>query len=107
MIAPKDDKLAKATAAIMVPRYLIMNPGLRPANSRPRPCRAHAGAASQAATALDADTAHAISRCRPCPVGSRSCTRELFMPGPLAGLRVLELARILAGPWAGQILADL
>jgi crotonobetainyl-CoA:carnitine CoA-transferase CaiB-like acyl-CoA transferase len=25
----------------------------------------------------------------------------------LAGLRVLELARILAGPWAGQILADL
>ena len=29
------------------------------------------------------------------------------MAGPLAGLRVLELARILAGPWAGQILADL
>jgi crotonobetainyl-CoA:carnitine CoA-transferase CaiB-like acyl-CoA transferase len=29
------------------------------------------------------------------------------MPGPVTGLRVLELARILAGPWAGQILADL
>src|SRR6476620_5829687 len=29
------------------------------------------------------------------------------MPGPLAGVRVLELARILAGPWAGQSLADL
>jgi crotonobetainyl-CoA:carnitine CoA-transferase CaiB-like acyl-CoA transferase len=27
--------------------------------------------------------------------------------GPLAGLKVLELARILAGPWAGQLLADL
>jgi crotonobetainyl-CoA:carnitine CoA-transferase CaiB-like acyl-CoA transferase len=26
---------------------------------------------------------------------------------PLAGVRVIELARILAGPWAGQFLADL
>ncbi len=26
---------------------------------------------------------------------------------PLAGLKVVELARILAGPWAGQLLADL
>src|SRR5687768_9927804 len=29
------------------------------------------------------------------------------MRPPLSGLRVLELARILAGPWAGQLLADL
>jgi crotonobetainyl-CoA:carnitine CoA-transferase CaiB-like acyl-CoA transferase len=29
------------------------------------------------------------------------------MAGPLHGVRVLELARILAGPWAGQLLADL
>ncbi|HEY0044303.1 MAG TPA: CaiB/BaiF CoA-transferase family protein [Allosphingosinicella sp.] len=29
------------------------------------------------------------------------------MHQPLAGLKVLELARILAGPWAGQLLADL
>src|SRR5439155_18548739 len=36
-----------------------------------------------------------------------ACRGSLPMPGPLAGLRVLELARILAGPWAGQILADL
>ena len=26
--------------------------------------------------------------------------------GPLAGLKVLDLSRILAGPWAGQLLAD-
>jgi crotonobetainyl-CoA:carnitine CoA-transferase CaiB-like acyl-CoA transferase len=29
------------------------------------------------------------------------------MDKPLAGLKVIELARILAGPWAGQLLADL
>ncbi len=29
------------------------------------------------------------------------------MPGPLEGVRVVELARILAGPWAGQTLADM
>ena len=29
------------------------------------------------------------------------------MTAPLAGVRVVELARILAGPWAGQTLADL
>src|SRR6476659_2480883 len=29
------------------------------------------------------------------------------MPGPLSGLRVLVLARILAGSWAGQLMADL
>jgi crotonobetainyl-CoA:carnitine CoA-transferase CaiB-like acyl-CoA transferase len=28
-------------------------------------------------------------------------------PPPLVGLKVVELARVLAGPWAGQVLADL
>jgi crotonobetainyl-CoA:carnitine CoA-transferase CaiB-like acyl-CoA transferase len=32
---------------------------------------------------------------------------EGMMDQPLSGLKVVELARILAGPWAGQLLADL
>jgi crotonobetainyl-CoA:carnitine CoA-transferase CaiB-like acyl-CoA transferase len=34
-------------------------------------------------------------------------TSKRTLPAPLAGVRVLELARILAGPWIGQLLADL
>lgn len=41
---------------------------------------------------------------RPAPPGNGS---PGTMPRPLAGVRVLELARILAGPWTGQVLADL
>ena len=29
------------------------------------------------------------------------------MAGPLSGYQVLDLSRILAGPWLGQLLADL
>lgn len=32
---------------------------------------------------------------------------ELNIIKPLAGVRIIELARILAGPWCGQLLADL
>ena len=26
--------------------------------------------------------------------------------GPLSGLRALDMSRVLAGPWSGQLLAD-
>ena len=29
------------------------------------------------------------------------------MPGALSGLRVLDLSRVLAGPWAAQVFGDL
>ena len=41
------------------------------------------------------------------PKARRRKSRKAMAEPPLKGVRVIELARILAGPWAGQLLADL
>ncbi|MGA9583114.1 MAG: CaiB/BaiF CoA-transferase family protein [Allosphingosinicella sp.] len=43
----------------------------------------------------------------PSPNGPQPSLGRRIVDKPLAGLKVVELARILAGPWAGQLLADL
>src|SRR2546423_15236232 len=51
--------------------------------------------------------ARSLDKCAPPRHTAPIVAEGETMPGPLAGVRVLELARILAGPWAGQVLADL
>ncbi len=63
------------------------------------------GGGARAKLAGAADSALALPGCGARPPRFRDLWEARLKP--LAGLKVLELARILAGPWAGQTLADL
>lgn len=41
------------------------------------------------------------------PESTSSGAKDLKPMSPLAGIKVIDMSRILAGPWAGQVLADL
>src|SRR6266496_3306824 len=66
-----------------------------------------ASIASTARTSASATHRSSRRRSRRSSGSSVGATSPTSHPGPLAGLRVLELAQIMAGPTCGMMLADM
>ncbi|MCK0176856.1 CaiB/BaiF CoA-transferase family protein [Mycolicibacterium sp. F2034L] len=61
-----------------------------------------------AAPALGTDaTGGAFTRARPAPIAARDRTPYRVRGGPLQGVRIVELTKVWAGPYAGKLLAFL